>query len=54
VGWGHRRLDDANLQDQVRAGYGSFALSPPVNVDHLPLPQLGHGGMCWVEPTWSS
>jgi hypothetical protein len=37
-----------------RSGYGSSALSPPDTLAYSPLPQLGHGGKCFVEPTSSS
>ena len=35
----------------AESGYGSFTLSPPVMVWNWPLPQLGHGGRCLVDPT---
>jgi hypothetical protein len=36
------------------SGYGSSTPSPPVTVSHLPFPQDGHGGRCFVETTSSS
>jgi hypothetical protein len=38
----------------AESGYGSSAESPPLIVWYSPLPQLGHGGRCVVDPTCSS